>query len=349
MSKNLAALLPGIRYDHRVYPNELLDGGIGGPMVKKDGNYWFVDGTDGNDNNDGLSIDEAFATIAAAISAASAYDTIYISPKTITDATGDPTSYEENLTIPFTHIGLSLVGISRGLTQGGLPQLKDGSTTTQHILRVRAPGCLIANLGFNGAGNTGGGILLDDDASTKAAWGTTITNCHFKNCKGTTATNAATGGAINFSSTGNSWQCRFANNRFYKNVGDIVLPGTTNTVPQDIVIENNIFSGPAASVDCNLYLAGGSGINGLIIRDNVFTATPAIGSGTNATSLALTGCVGIMSGNMFAASTAEGGTERTFGASGDELVPTTVFMAGNYGEFSTGVGAGLVSGEIFRT
>ena len=347
MSKNLAALLPGIKYGHRVFPNELLDGGVGGPMVKKDGNYWFVDGTDGNDNNDGLSIDEAKATIQAAITAASAYDTIYILPKTITDATGDPTSYEENLTIPFTHVGLSLIGISRGLTQGGLPQLKDGSTTTQHILRLRAPGCLIANLGFNGAGNTAGGILLDDDASTKAAWGTSILNCHFKNCKGTTATNAATGGAINFSSTGNSWQCRFAGNRFYKNVGDIVLPGTSNTVPQDIVIEDNIFSGPAANVDCNLYLQGaGSGINGVIIRRNTFTAMPAIGSGTNVRFIHATGCVGVLAENTFACVTESGGTELTFGAAGTgAYIPTTLLMANNHGEIATAD----TTGEIYRT
>ena len=75
----------------------------------------------------------------------------------------------------------------------------------------------------------------------------------------------------------------------------------------------------------------------------------AIGSGTKADFLRLTGCVGVMSGNMFAASTAEGGTEITFGATGDNTVPVTMFMAGNYGEFGTGVGAGLVSGEIFRT
>jgi len=60
-----------------------------------------------------------------------------------------------------------LIGVSRGRTQGGLPQLKDGTETTAAILTIRAPGCLIANLGFNGSGNTGGGILLDADASTK--------------------------------------------------------------------------------------------------------------------------------------------------------------------------------------
>ena len=33
--------------------------------------------------------------------------------------------------------------------------------------------------------------------------------------------------------------------------------GTTSTRPQDVLIQGNIFSGPAANVDCNLYLQGG--------------------------------------------------------------------------------------------
>ena len=87
----------------------------------------------------------------------------------------------------------------------------------------------------------------------------------------------------------------------------------------------------------------------MIIRNNVFQSIPAIGSGTNTKFLHLTGSVGIMSGNMFAATVAEGESERTFGATGAELVPVTMFMASNYGEFVTGVGAGKISGEIFRT
>ena len=319
-----------------------------GVQVIKDSNIWYVDGskTDPAASGEGKTWAGAFLTIAEAIAAAGRMDTIYVAAKNITDYTGDPTSYEETLIIPNTHDGLQLIGVSRGPTQGGLPQVKIGAGSTA-MLTIRAAGCLIANMGFNGASSTGGGILLDDDYAAKCAFGTTITGCHFKNCVVTTE-HAETGGAIYTTSAGNCWQVLISGNRFYKNEGDIILVGTSNTVPQDWIIENNIFSGPAANVDCNIY-TGGSGINGLIIRDNIFTAIPAIGSGANAAFLVLTGSVGIMSGNMFAASVAEGGTERTFGATGDELVPVTMFMAGNYGEFSVGVGAGLVSGEIFRT
>ena len=334
-----------LKHGAKIYPEDMFDGG-GSLLTKAGGNHWFVDG-DIVSSGDGKAPDGAFKTIAEAITAAQAYDVIHIFAKQITDYTGDPSSYEENLTVPYSKAGLALIGESRGLTQGGLPQLKDGATTTQHILRLRAPGCLVANLGFNGAGNTGGGILLDDDYSTKAGFGTTIMGCHFKNCKGTTATNAATGGAINWSSTGNSWQVRIQGNRFYKNVGDVVLPGTTSTVPQDVVIQNNIFSGPAANTDCNLYLQGaGSGMNGVIIDNNLFTAMPAIGSGTNVRYIHATGCVGVLTNNMFASVSESGGTELTWGAAGTAAyIPTTMLIAGNHGEISTAD----ASGEIYRT
>lgn len=319
-------------------------------------NVYFVDGDKGSDGSDGKSPESAMATIQAAVTAAAArnatYDcgsVIYIKALGMDAGDTDPTSYTENIVIPADGgANMVLCGVSLNRAQGGLPQLKVGDTTTQALLTVRAPGVTIMNLGFNGVGATGGGILLDDDGSTKTAFGTSILNCHFKNCVGTTATNAATGGAIQWASTGGAWQVLIKGNRFYKNVGDIVMKGTTGSVPQDVVIEDNVFSGPAANVDCNIYVAN-DGINGLIIRNNCFTAIPAIGSGTNHQFLRLTSSVGILSGNTFAALTCEGGSQRTFGASGDELVPTTVFMAANYGEVITGTGAGLETGEIFRT
>lgn len=294
--------------------------------VPDGGDIWYVDG-DLSASGDGKTWSTAFITIQEGVTAASAHDTVYVKAKTITDATGDPTSYAETIIIPLAASSMKLIGVSNGLTQGGLPQIKKGSGSTA-LLTVRAPGCLIANLGFNGSGSTGGGILLDDDNSTKSAFGTTILGCHFKNCKGH-ATNGSLGGAITWSAEGNAWQVYIAGNRFYKNVADIVLLGTSNSVPQDVVIENNIFSGPAASVDANLLLNGGSGMNGVYIRNNLFPCFPALGGGSNTTVMKLTGCVGTLSGNAF------GCTGKTFGAAANVVVPTTVLMADNYQEDGT--------------
>jgi len=325
---NVKDYIPAFMYGHKVYPENIIS-----PLTPvESGDVWFVDG-DKSSGGTGTTWEDAYSTIQDAIDSSGAGDVIYIAGRTHTDYTGDPVSYEENLTIPYAKSSLSLIGVSRGMTQGGLPQLKDGSVTTQHILRIRAPGCLIANLGFNGAGNTGGGILLDDDYSTKAAFGTTIGGCHFKNCKGTTATNAATGGAINWPSAGNAWQVRIEGNTFYRNVGDIVLPGTTNTRPQDVRIIGNEFSGPAASTDCNLYLAGGSGIDGVTIAHNIFHQLPAIGSASNARYIDATGCTGMLVNNYFGCLTGTTGATITFKAAGTGAkIPTTMHVAGNYGQ-----------------
>jgi len=308
-------------------------GGVSG--LNTSGDVIYVDGTNGSDGNTGLSWTEAKSTIQAAVTLAGAKGTVYVAPKAMAAGATDPGSYEENVIIPATHESLSIIGVNRGRTQGGLPQMKDGSGTTTAILIIRSPGCLIQNMGFNGAGNTGGGISLDDDASTKSAFGTTITGCHFKNCKGH-ATNGTLGGAIMWA-IGGAWQVYITNNTFYKCVCDICLIGTGTSVPQDVVIANNVFSAPVASVDVNLYLAGGSGMASVTVDNNVFpSALPAIGSGTVTRYADMTGCSGIFSNNTF------GGSYTTTGfgaAKAAAKLPTTVGISHNYSD------AGLIVRE----
>jgi len=204
----------------------------GNNFIGDGGQIWHVDGSKaGGVSGNGKTWATAYVTIQEAVTAASAHDMVLVAPKLLTDFTGDPASYAETIIIPATTRSLSIIGVSRGRTQGGLPQIKKGSGSTA-LLTIRASGCYIANLGFNGISSTGGGILLDDDYSTKSAFGTTIENCHIKNCVGSTATNASTGGGIMWSAEGNAWQVLIKGCRFYKNVGDIVLMGTSNTRPK---------------------------------------------------------------------------------------------------------------------
>jgi hypothetical protein len=70
------------------------------------GNVWFVDADNGDDGNSGTSASNAFATIGAAITAASAGDTIYVAPG----------SYDENVVVDkdyITLIGGFLSGYAR--------------------------------------------------------------------------------------------------------------------------------------------------------------------------------------------------------------------------------------------
>ena len=120
---------------------------------------YYVDGSNGSDNNDGRSPDHAKLTIQDAVTDAGEGGTVYVFPKVHTDYTGDPVSYAETVIIPYTHSNLAIIGVGRGRTQGGLPQIKMGAGAVA-LLTIRAPGCLIENIGFNGYGSTGGGILF---------------------------------------------------------------------------------------------------------------------------------------------------------------------------------------------
>ena len=320
--------IPTLRFGNKIYPEDLA---VGNPWA----NYWYVDEDNGSDSaNNGTATDKAVASLEQAISNAGRGDVIFMRTQAMATGATDPQNYTENAVITADKDCLSIIGVGTGRTQGGLPQLKVGATTTQALITVRAPGCYIANLGINGDGATGGGIVLDDDGSTKTAFGTTIENCHFKNCVGTTATDARTGGAIKLA--GAPWQILIRGNRFYKNVGDILSVSTYSDF-QDVVIEDNIFSGQAANTDCNIYtVAGGAGNLGLIIKDNVFPQLPAIGSGAVKRYIYATGCTGMVVGNYFGCQTSTTGTELTFkvGGTGAEI-PVTLHMAGNYGQSIT--------------
>jgi hypothetical protein len=301
--------------------------GMSEANVAQDGNVFFVDGDLGSDGNTGKSPNDATLTIQAAVNKAAAGATIYIRNKKTTALSTDPASYAETITISNSTPNVKLIGVPTGRVQGGLPQIKKGSGSTA-LITVKAPGCLIANLGINGSGSTGGGVLLDDDGgSTKVAFGTTITDCHFKNCVGSNANDASTGGAVQLS--GAPWQIRIANNRFFNNVGDVVVTSASNDDAKDVVIEHNEFGGPAAAVDCYIYMIGsGADATGLLIRDNSFAVLPALSAGAHKRFMKLTGYSGLIAHNFFGTSTLN-----TFAAAGSmAYVPTTMFLAGNWGE-----------------
>lgn len=314
-----------------VYGNAYQWGGYplpAAPIPKYNGRAWFVDGTNGLDGNSGRSPKNAFATVGAACDNVDLQegDVIYVFPKTLDATDTDPDSYAETVILDTPQV--AIVGIGAGPAQGALPQLRKGSGSTA-LLTIRAPGCTIQGIGFNGASSTGGGILLDDDGgSTKAAFGTIIRGCHFKNCKGH-ATHGSAGGAIAWAAAGNAWQVLIEDCSFYKNVCDICLIGTGGSRPQDVYIRGCKFSGPAASVDCNIYGAGGSGFDGIYIDSCVFPCLPALSSGDVAMPVKLTGCVGTLTNCTF------GTTAKTYGAAANIYVPATVLMANNYQEDGT--------------
>jgi len=321
--------IPALRFGARIYPDDLAT-----PLTF--GRYWYVDGDNGVDNdNSGQSIEKAKLTIQAAVTATDAGDVIFV--KTLAMSTGalDPVSYDETIIIPPDKDRLSLIGVGTGRTQGGLPQIKIGAGSTA-MLTVRAPGCYISNLGFNGASSTGGGILLDDDGSTKTAFGTTIEGCHIKNCAG--ATSADTGGGIMWAATGGAWQSRIQNCSFFRCMGGVVLMGTTGSRPADVVIEDSIFyTNDTALVDCDVYLMGGSGVDGLLINRCVFASRTVPAYAGTSRYLKLTGCSdGLISNSVVNCLGNVTATELTWGTAGTGgFIPTGVGIANCYGVSTT--------------
>jgi len=76
---NAANYIPAFKMGHRLYPQNM----VVAPPTQ--GNYYFVDG-DKSSGGAGKTWEDAFATIQAAVTAASVHDVIFIKAKTL--ATG---------------------------------------------------------------------------------------------------------------------------------------------------------------------------------------------------------------------------------------------------------------------
>ena len=327
--------MPAVKYGAKWYPEDLA-----GVMSMNDTNgYWFVDGDKSADGG-GKSWEDAYNDVNSAVTAASIGDTIFVAGRTMAATSSDPVSYAQNVVIDKPQI--SLIGVSRGRTQGGLPQFKIGSTTTDPVISIKAPGVLIANIGINGVGGTGGGVkLFDDGGTTYCSFGTTIENSHFKNCQSTGK--ASTGGAI--TNLGAAWQMKISGCRFYKNRADIVL-GAVSSVPQDIVIENCEFGGDAVSstvTDAHIYTAD---TLGLVIKGCNFMTpdVPNYASGDADRYIYIVSSVGLISECNFACLVNPTASEVTFGAAGTAgIIPTTVRIANCWGETSSTTERGWVN------
>jgi len=287
-------------------------------------NYWFVDGDNGSSGNGGNSPSDALDTIGHVLAKSKAGAVIYVKARTISTGGTDPVTYSEsNLTIGPSQSGTKIIGVPATPKQGYNPQLKQGGTSTNPVLKIQAPGCFIYGLTINGASCTGGGILLSDDGSTMTTEGTIIQMCEFKNCVGATATDGSKGGAVQISSTGGSWDTLISDCFFYNNIGGVVLLGTSDAVPQDIEIINCRFdSSLAANRDADIWGNAGSGMVAVRISHCSFGIFP--NAGTKNTYMDLTGCTGILEWNAFAAAS------KTYGAAANVKIPTTVGICGNY-------------------
>lgn len=315
--------------------------------VRQKSIYW-VDGDNGSNGMSGRTPGKAVKTIQKGVDLAREGGIVKVLPKT--PGIWDPEGYAETVIIPYTKPLLQIIGVGTGSTLGGMPHMAIGAGSTA-MITVKAPGCRISGLSITGTSSTGGGILLDDDGSTKAAYGTTIDHCYFYECLGSAA--AATGGGIMWSADGGAWQVRILDNYFMSCRGGIVLKGTAQSRPTDILIQGNKFaSWVNTEIDIDIDLGNGSGAQGVVVDSNKFATVDVpgyAGAGATARYMDLTGCEGIVSNNHFACIVGESDTPKTFKGDGSAaLIPTTVRMSNNWGEVGT-VGAANDRGEVFRS
>lgn len=330
-----------------VFPNGLLATPLVGgngldtfATVNAQQGVFFVDGDYGNDANDGSSPSNATKTIAQAIALAGIGSTVYVKPRNVAAGGTDPSNYAENLVIPATKPFMKLIGVGGGPAQGAQPQIKKGSGASA-MITVRAPGCLIENLCINMVGSTGAGVLLDDDASTKTAFGTVIHNCVFKG--NANKTNLA--GAVAWSANGGAWQVLIKSCHFIDCTTGINALGTAVAALKDIVIEDCLFYAFAnTDVDADIMFNVGSFGSAITVRNCEFGTidVPQKAGGATARYIDLTGCTNSMLvGCRFNC------VGKTFGAAGNAaLIPTTCRIAQCYQEVAAGAGA---TGQIGRT
>lgn len=99
--------------------------------VQQQGNVWYVDSVNGSDDdNDGTTLDQAFATIAAAVAVAAAHDTIYVRG-----------SFDEEVTVSLA--GLRIIGL------GNTPKCAQWTgAADETCLTISAEHVLVANIYF---------------------------------------------------------------------------------------------------------------------------------------------------------------------------------------------------------
>ncbi len=138
MAKKLRDYLPALKYGAKIDPNDIA-GMIGLPYV---GDIFYVDPTAGSDTaNSGTSQNDAFATVATALAAATSgqQDVIIIAPTGGTGRTSENTAITWNKR--FTHLIGSAAPVYEN-TRAGMTFASGGS------LVISENGCIFKNLTF---------------------------------------------------------------------------------------------------------------------------------------------------------------------------------------------------------
>ena len=275
---------------------------FGAPVGSRFANPWsthyFVDGTNGNDLQDGKSPATAFATIQAAVTASTGGDVIYINPKVYTMGTGFA-RYTEDVTVANTgavsagtasQAGKSIIGVT---PRTGFPSDFMGvrwKYATDTNLNVEAPGTHIENIGFFCEAATNGIYFEGDGATwTKAGHtGSSLYNCAIKG-------NATSGSVLaNGSDSLQIINCQFqaTYNGTVSNM--LITLSGTNANRRPVLRGCHFLGGNGTIMSAAPVIWTGKVENGLIV-DNFFE----IQTGNVAINIVTSGSSGMISNNHF--------------------------------------------------
>lgn len=145
------------------------------PVVpNKDGSVFFVDPLYGNDSNDGLSPDTAYATLSTAHSACSAGRNDIVFFLSAGSSTANTTDYQSEA-LTWSKDKTHLIGLTAPCTYAQRARIAQLSTATDvdGLLTISADACIFANIHvFHGV----------DDATSKGAVKVTGERNYFANC-----------------------------------------------------------------------------------------------------------------------------------------------------------------------
>jgi hypothetical protein len=259
------------------YPNGITSFGspvMGARHANPWGTHYFVDGTNGNDANDGKSPERSKATIQSAVTAstadtASRGDVIYINPGIWNSGTGFY-RYTEDVTITagssgtdMTNSNMSLIGISNGGT-GDFLGVRWKHATAQSLSND-APALHVENIGFFNEGATYGVLLTNNGATLtkQGTQGTSFYNCAFKG-KGL----YAVGGGDGLTVERTRFQCAYDGTVAQLNYNCSANPGRRFTVRNCEWLDGNGTVSSAQMIDVS------APCTEILIRDCYFPQAP---------------------------------------------------------------------------
>lgn len=132
--------MPALKYGHKIYPQDLA-GMIGLPYVS---NIWYVDYTNGADTNPGNATDQAFKTVSAAHSAATAnqHDVVIL----VSGGTAAGAGVSESAAVAWSKGFTHLIGNAAPNGIAGRARIVSGAAGLSPFFTLSGNGCIFSDV-----------------------------------------------------------------------------------------------------------------------------------------------------------------------------------------------------------